>query len=216
MASGATTLQVTYTRNRPLNWSTDSQRLLVLTDPLQAMIFERDGTHLSTQKRKQIDDNDEVFAHLTGQELWLLVNQPDGLFWLSHSNIYDEATDEPLIEGPKRGIIIYVPFEPQTRAFKGMELYSWQDENNEWVYSILIGTNREKERSEVEAEALDLNGVKEMISEMALGEHLSWRNQVHEPSSQQRIILPFPPDEIIQELNGFALSHDIELAVATE
>ncbi len=100
--------------------------------------------------------------------------------------------------------------EPGQTAFKGMELYSWQDENDEWVYAILVGTNREKTWAEVQARALDLSTAKEVISEMPLGEFLSWRNQVYDADASQSITLPFPPDDIVEELKAVALSREIE------
>src|SRR6185503_10043345 len=58
-------------------------------------------------------------------------------------------------------------------AFKGMELYSWQNKDGGWQYAILEGTNRNKTLEEVQATPLDLQGVKVAIAQMAVGESLS-------------------------------------------
>lgn len=62
-------------------------------------------------------------------------------------------------------------------AFKGMELYSWQDETGEWTYSILAGTNRVKSIDEILANPLDFDEVKAEISKMAVGESVFWLNR---------------------------------------
>ena len=95
-------------------------------------------------------------------------------------------------------------------AFKGMELYSWQNQNGEWQYAILAGTNRNKTLEEVYATPLDLQDVKDTIAQMAVGESLFWMNQAADPSSQM-VDLPFPPDVVIQEIKDFALAKQVEL-----
>ena len=96
-------------------------------------------------------------------------------------------------------------------AFKGFELYSWQDENGRWQYSILEGTNRNKTLEEVQAIPLDLQGVKDAIAKMAVGESLFWMNRVKETVSGQMSQLSFPPDEVVDELKEFAREKQVEL-----
>ena len=76
-----------------------------------------------------------------------------------------------------------------------MELYSWQNEDGGWQYAILEGTNRNKTLEEVQATPLDLQGVKNAIAQMAVGESLFWMNSVYDTSSGQTLQLPFPPDD---------------------
>jgi len=97
-------------------------------------------------------------------------------------------------------------------AFKGMELYSWQNIHGEWQYAILEGTNRNKMLDEVYAKPLDLQGVKNAITQMAVGETLSWRNQAAD-SSNQMVDLPFPPDTVIHELQDLARDKQVELYI---
>ena len=98
-------------------------------------------------------------------------------------------------------------------AFKGLELYSWQDENGGWQYSILEGTNRNKTLEEVQAIPLDLQGVKNAIAKMAIGESLFWMNRVQDTASGQVLQLSFPPDEVVNELTEFAREKQVELHI---
>ena len=102
---------------------------------------------------------------------------------------------------------------PEQAAFKGLELYSWQDETGTWQYSILEGTNRNKTLEEVKAVALDLQSVKNTIAKMAVGESLFWTNRVHDPGSGQMLQLPFPPDSVVDELTEFTREKQVELYV---
>ena len=98
-------------------------------------------------------------------------------------------------------------------AFKGFELYSWQDENGGWQYSILEGTNRNKTLEEVQAKPLDLQGVKNAIAKMAVDESLFWTNKVQDTASGQMLQLSFPPDEVVDELTEFAREKQVEIYV---
>ena len=102
---------------------------------------------------------------------------------------------------------------PEQAAFKGLELYSWQDENGGWQYSILEGTNRNKTLEEVQAIPLDLQGVKNAIAKMAIGESLFWMNRVQDTASGQMLQLSFPPDEVVDELTEFAREKQVELYI---
>ena len=98
-------------------------------------------------------------------------------------------------------------------AFKGMELYSWQNESGEWQYAVLEGTNRNKTLEEVQAIPLDLQGVKIAIAQLAVGESLFWTNNVYDTSSNQTMNLPFPPDTVVNELKEFAIANQVDLYV---
>jgi diacylglycerol kinase (ATP) len=98
-------------------------------------------------------------------------------------------------------------------AFKGMELYSWQNEAGEWEYAALEGTNRNKTLEEVQATPLDLQGVKTAIARMAVGESLFWMNNVYDTNSSQTVNLPFPPQAVVDELEGFAREKQVDLYI---
>jgi len=98
-------------------------------------------------------------------------------------------------------------------AFKGMELYSWQNKAGGWQYAILQGTNRNKTLEEVQATPLDLQGVKITITKMAVGESLFWMNSVSDPSLGQTLKLPFPPNTIVDELTNFARKKQVAIYI---
>jgi diacylglycerol kinase (ATP) len=98
-------------------------------------------------------------------------------------------------------------------AFKGLDLFSWQNENGEWQYAILEGTNRNKTLEEVQVTPLDLQGVKNAIAKMAVGEALFWTNSVYDTSSGQTLHLAFPPGTVVDELKEFAREKQVELYV---
>jgi diacylglycerol kinase len=98
-------------------------------------------------------------------------------------------------------------------AFKGMELYSWQNKNGEWQYAVLEGTNRNKTLAEIQTTPLDAQGTKNAIARMAVGESLFWTNNVYDTSSGQIVNLPFPPETVVNELKELAHKKQIDLYI---
>ena len=95
-------------------------------------------------------------------------------------------------------------------AFKGMELYSWQNESGEWQYSILVGTNRNKTVEEIQSAPLDLQGVKDAIAQLAVGESLFWTTNVYDAVS---VHFALPPEAVVNELKEFAREKQVDLYV---
>jgi hypothetical protein len=102
------------------------------------------------------------------------------------------------------------PTEDQV-AFKGFELYSWQDETGEWQYSILVGTNRIKSIQEVQENPMNLDQVKVRVSNMAGGESLFWFNRAEVSSVNGYFELAFPPTEVVEELKAYAAENQVSL-----
>ena len=78
-------------------------------------------------------------------------------------------------------------------SMKGYELYSWQ-EGNQWNFSLLVGTNREKTLDEIKAETTVLRGVEALTSalkQMPEGQYITW---------SARESLSFPPADIIEQI----------------
>lgn len=85
------------------------------------------------------------------------------------------------------------PITPFPESMKGYELYSWQ-ENNQWNFSLLVGTNREKTLEEIKASDTTLRGIDALTSaleQMPSGQHITWSS---------RETLSFPPDDIIEQV----------------
>jgi hypothetical protein len=105
---------------------------------------------------------------------------------------------------------------PDEKAFKGMELYSWQDEQGEWRFSILVGTNRIKSREEVLSNPMDIHGVKQSFCTMAVDEQVFLTNERLGLASVGTPDLLIPPQDIVDELIDHATDCDIDLIVTPE
>jgi hypothetical protein len=82
---------------------------------------------------------------------------------------------------------------PFPESMKGYELYSWRD-GNQWNFSILVGTNREKTLDEIKDPKTVVRGVDALISaleQMPAGQYITW-------SSSET--LSFPPADIIEQI----------------
>jgi hypothetical protein len=82
---------------------------------------------------------------------------------------------------------------PFPESMKGYELYSWQD-GNQWRFSLLVGTNREKTLDEIKDTKTVLLGVEALTSalaQMPAGQYITWSS---------RETLSFPPDDIIEQI----------------
>jgi hypothetical protein len=90
------------------------------------------------------------------------------------------------------------PERAQQPAFKGMELYSWQDATGEWKYSIEVGTNMVKDPVLVKSRPMTLDEVKVAISKLAVGEWLTWMG-----------FIPPPPEDIMEELRRCASLYQV-------
>ena len=85
------------------------------------------------------------------------------------------------------------PATPFPESMKGYELYSWQD-GNQWKFSLLTGTNREKTLDEIKSADTVLSGVEALTSaleKMPSGQFITW---------SVRETLSFPPEEMIAQV----------------
>lgn len=98
-------------------------------------------------------------------------------------------------------------------AMKGMELYSWQNENGEWQYAVLMGTNRNTTIEEIQSTPLDMQGVKTAIAQVAIGESLFWVNRVYDANSTKVLDLSYPPDSVMDEIKRFAVEKQVNLYI---
>jgi hypothetical protein len=90
---------------------------------------------------------------------------------------------------------------------KGYELYSWQ-QDGQWYFSVLIGTNREKNLEEIQASDVTLQGIDELqgvLESIPAGQYVTW-------------LLPdglaFPPDETIQEVEDACKAQGLNFSIA--
>ena len=93
--------------------------------------------------------------------------------------------------------------QPEKLAFKGMDLYSWQEPgDDDCVFSILYGTNRNKMVWEVIAFATDLAELEKCFCNMPENENVIWMKYAQEEVNGERQIFPLPPVAIVDEVDS--------------
>ena len=103
--------------------------------------------------------------------------------------------------------------EPPKTSMKGWELYSWQ-ENGQWYFSLLEGTNRTKTIAEVQAGDTRLKGVdglKPALQGVAAGQSVTW----WAPSWAEGTVT-FPPAETVDQVRIICEKQGLELQVVTQ
>lgn len=96
-----------------------------------------------------------------------------------------------------------------TRAFKGMELYSWKDKAGDWNFVLLEGTNRIKTEAEIKGAAGRITTAEKLLpalGRLAIGENVVW---VAIKGCE------YPPKEIRQKIEKGARSAKIDLGYAS-
>ncbi|HSJ86545.1 MAG TPA: hypothetical protein VK909_04990 [Anaerolineales bacterium] len=96
---------------------------------------------------------------------------------------------------------------PLAESMKGYELYSWQ-EANQWDFSLLVGTNREKTLDEiksVDTVLLDVDALLSTLEKVPPGQYITW-------SSKET--LSFPPDNIIKQVEQVCKDKGLILTIA--
>lgn len=82
---------------------------------------------------------------------------------------------------------------PLPESMKGYELYSWE-ENGQWRFSLLVGTNREKTIDEIKSADTvlpDVDALTSTLEKIPSGQFITWSS---------RETLSFPPDDMIQQI----------------
>ena len=96
---------------------------------------------------------------------------------------------------------------PLAESMKGYELYSWQ-EGNQWKFSLLVGTNREKTLDEiksVDTVLLDTEALISTLEKVPSGQYVTWSS---------RETLSFPPDNIIKQVEQICKDKGLILNIA--
>lgn len=92
-------------------------------------------------------------------------------------------------------------------SMKGYELYSWQA-GDQWEFSLLIGTNREKTLDEIKSIdniLPDVGALKSRLETIPSGEYVTWSS---------RETLSFPPDNIIKQVEQVCQDSGLILNIA--
>jgi hypothetical protein len=99
--------------------------------------------------------------------------------------------------------------EPGIESMKGYELYSWE-QDGEWYFSILVGTNRKKTLDEIRATDATLKGMDELqasLESIPSGQSVTW----FAPAP-----LAFPPEDRIRQIQQICKKQGIGLGIAKE
>jgi hypothetical protein len=94
--------------------------------------------------------------------------------------------------------------------FKGVELYSWKDKGDNWVFVLLDGTNRLKTEKEIKEAKNQIKGaadLKEAFARLAVGERVSWTHPIEG--------FTFPPEATRKEIEKAADEAKIDLRTST-
>ena len=92
-------------------------------------------------------------------------------------------------------------------SLKGYELYSWQD-GNQWVFSLLVGTNREKTLEEIKSTDTILPDVRALTTKLQTvpsGQYVTWSSR--KPFS-------FPPNDVIKQVEKVCQDQGLKLTIA--
>ena len=92
-------------------------------------------------------------------------------------------------------------------SMKGYELYSWQD-GDQWKFSLLVGTNREKTPDEIKSADTVLpgiDGLKSTLKRVPSGQYVTWSS---------RATLSFPPDDVIKQVEEICKDRGLILNIA--
>jgi len=89
-------------------------------------------------------------------------------------------------------------------------MYSWQNEQGEWHFSLLGGTNRLKTKEEITGSPFGVKEIKANLCHLSLQDQVVWMNLSVDDGNPQ---LAFPPDSIMKEIQETAQDCDINLRV---
>lgn len=98
-----------------------------------------------------------------------------------------------------------------TRSMKGWELYSWP-KGNDFIYSILMGTNRSKTYDEVITNKIAVTGkdsLKMLLDKFPSKEEIFWRGK----GTGDWANLSFPDQNTIKEIKNYCQQKELNLQV---
>lgn len=96
---------------------------------------------------------------------------------------------------------------PLAESMKGYELYSWKD-GNDWVFSLLVGTNREKTLEEIKSPQTslpDVHALRSVLEKVPSGQYITWSS---------RETLGFPPDDVMKQVEQICDEKGLILSIA--
>jgi hypothetical protein len=95
---------------------------------------------------------------------------------------------------------------------KGVELYSWKDKDDNWLYVLVSGTNRIKTEKEIKESSEKRKGDAELLKALALlavGEDVTWSHQFVSG-------FEFPSEKTREQIKKSAKEAKINLLIETK
>jgi hypothetical protein len=103
-----------------------------------------------------------------------------------------------------------------SKSLKGWELYSWPVNNN-WYYSLLIGTNRAKNCSEIKENKITVSGtdnLKLLLTKLPEGENLVWISKDRCSTCDDCRDLSLPQSFVQEEIKDFCDTINIKCYIS--
>ncbi len=129
-----------------------------------------------------------------------------------------------LVLGVLVSSICATSIEKLPRAFKGYELYSWEEEG-QWHFTLITGTNRIKTIEEItsEGDSVSVTGwvkiqvvgadaIKDVLSRLPEGESVFWCDELHIGQSTETD-LQLPPEQITDAIEKYAKQCGLDFVV---
>ena len=138
---------------------------------------------------------------------------PTSSFFTGPAWVDDASIQESFQQADK---LISTPELPLPQSMKGYELYSWL-QNDQWNYTLITGTNREKTTEEivtagytvntdgwVNIHVIGLNGLKAVLARVPNNDFVSWVSGRPADSAQFDVTFALPPADILNAIKTYA------------
>jgi len=112
------------------------------------------------------------------------------------------------------------------RSMKGYELYSWE-ENNQWHFTLITGTNRTKTMEEITSKedfisetgwvkihVVGADAIQDVLSRLSQSESVFWCDKLHIGQTTETN-LQLPPEQITDAIKEFAVHRGLDFVITT-
>lgn len=101
---------------------------------------------------------------------------------------------------------------------KGWELYSWQ-EDGQWVFAVLMGTNRLKKAEEIKRAKLSgFDALQRTLEQLARGQSVVWvsREAAKRAAQPELAFLETPPKDIVGQVKRWCGDMQLSLGLLSQ
>jgi hypothetical protein len=105
---------------------------------------------------------------------------------------------------------------PSGHSMKGWEIYSWQEPSGDWLYALVIGTNRLKGEVEIRSAAVTEQVLRRQLEELPARESVFLHCAKNPPAPQlspfRDLVLERPPKEVLDSLAELGSQRGLEIS----